>query len=267
MSTDAYAAGLIDGEGCIYVVKETRSYYAVVEVGMTAKASSVLSWMKANYGGKIYVGRAATEKWDEARVWHLHGDNAAVVLRALMPHLILKREQARLAISVQDIRTSLVPQDGQRARWTEEALERCATIHATIHEANRKGPSQIPSPPIDGMTLVAQRVGGQWVTTQGDLLSDTGWAPWSGPWPTSGLVWRGAFWTLNSSESRSDAVECLLSDVLETTGEHLARYSLSAKACRAILHRSEQNAQRLPALLREALEAVAQTGAEGNSDS
>ena len=64
------------------------------------------------------------------------------------------------------------------------------------------------------------------------------------------------FWTLNTSEWPSDAVVCLLSDILET-GDVPRRYYLSPKACRGILHRAERRGKELPPKLRQALLQVA----------
>jgi hypothetical protein len=50
-----------------------------------------------------------------------------------------------------------------------------------------------------------------------------------------------------------------LSDVLETTGEHLLKYSLSPKACEGILRRAQRRGRNLPTQLQDALEAVALT--------
>lgn len=62
----------------------------------------------------------------------------------------------------------------------------------------------------------------------------------------------GAFLIHSISECHRDAVESLLSDILELTGDHLQQYYLSAKACAGILRRAEQRGKRLP----EILEAV-----------
>jgi hypothetical protein len=263
-STDAaYAAGILDGEGCIYVQDSTRksptrrAFYAVVEVGMSVKGMPAMRWMQTRYGGSIYRTRLATEKWEEAHLWHLHGDEAAALLRVAGPYLRLKSEQARMAVLVQDIRASLIPPDGKKARWTEDAALRCSRIRAAIQELNRKGPSVSLTPPMPTAQLIALRVGDEWVLPQRDLLSDTGWARWSGTWPTSGMGSPGAFWTLSTSESPSVAVASSLSDILESPGPQLRRFCLSPKACAGILRRAAHRGKTLPAPLAAALEAVA----------
>lgn len=73
----------------------------------------------------------------------------------------------------------------------------------------------------------------------------------------AGIAWHGELLMLNTSEFPSDAVESSLSDVLETTGEHLQKYSLSQKAAEGILRRATRRGKTLPAPLQAALEAVA----------
>mgnify|MGYP003311696024 CR=1 FL=1 len=70
----------------------------------------------------------------------------------------------------------------------------------------------------------------------------------SGSGRNSGILWHGEFLTLNTSECPSDAVVCLLSDILET-GEIHSRYFLSQKACQGILRRAEKRGKKLPRLL------------------
>ena len=69
----------------------------------------------------------------------------------------------------------------------------------------------------------------------------------------SGTAFRGECLTLNTSEFPKDAVESLLSDILET-GDHLKKFFLSPKACLGILRRAEKREKELPLILKEALE-------------
>lgn len=67
---------------------------------------------------------------------------------------------------------------------------------------------------------------------------------------------RTECWTLNGSESRSDAVACSLSDILET-GDMPQRFFLSERACAGILRRAERRGKKLPEALKLALETQA----------
>lgn len=67
---------------------------------------------------------------------------------------------------------------------------------------------------------------------------------------------NGQLWMRNTSEWRSGAVVCSLSQILET-GAVAPRYFLSATACRGILRRAEKRGKTLPAPLEAALRQVA----------
>jgi len=87
---------------------------------------------------------------------------------------------------------------------------------------------------------------------------------WTG-WQNAGMGTATGFLTLSTSESRSGAVACSLSDVLET-GNVPYEYFLSPAACRGILRRAEKRGRELPKALEAALKtAAAQPMGEGNT--
>jgi hypothetical protein len=100
--------------------------------------------------------------------------------------------------------------------------------------------------------------------------ADGTWESSSGRWGNWAIGGPTACLTLSGSEFPSGAVACSLSDVLEkwTDGhftceadfhDYLARYFLSAKACRGILRRAEKRGRELPPALLAALQAAAES--------
>lgn len=81
--------------------------------------------------------------------------------------------------------------------------------------------------------------------------------PSSQDFRNAGIVAPGVSLTLNISEWPRDGVVCSLSDILETTGDHLQRYCLTPKACIGILRRVDSKGKKLPTQLRQALENTA----------
>lgn len=78
----------------------------------------------------------------------------------------------------------------------------------------------------------------------------------------AGILLPTGFWTLNMCEWSGCPEECRsedgvagLSDILETTGEHLRKYCLSLKACAGILRRAASRGKDLPERLAAALKA------------
>ena len=78
----------------------------------------------------------------------------------------------------------------------------------------------------------------------------------------AGILLPTGFWTLNMCEWSGCPERCRnedgvagLSDILETTGEHLRKYCLSLKACAGILRRAESRGKDMPGRLAAALKA------------
>lgn len=212
--TDAYVAGLIDGEGSVGINHHKNIYTARVDVGMTEKAIEILRLLADSYGGTVQQARPATDTWDAAFTWTVTGRLAQAFLRKIEPLLRLKGEQARIALKVEEIRDGLRQSaDGRRSYWTDEARDRCSVLKRRIHELNRKGP---PIPQGSQSRMIARLVAGVLVTNQGDLFGDLGWETFNGPWPKSGM-WDGTgFYELPTSERPTAGQESSSSPNLPT---------------------------------------------------
>lgn len=105
----AYLAGIIDGEGCITITKQTNAkagkrgfcYRPVVHVANTH--SQVLITLQEMTG----LGQA--RKFDDARPnrkerwqWMIWSQQAAQIVRGVLPHLIIKRRQAMVFLAFVD---------------------------------------------------------------------------------------------------------------------------------------------------------------------
>ena len=91
----AYAAGLFDGEGCIYVAAHDR-FRLRVQVGMVERAGT--TWLHENFGGKLQVKKSQNKNWRAQTVWCLSCKQAAMFLELILPYMKLKHEQAELAL-------------------------------------------------------------------------------------------------------------------------------------------------------------------------
>jgi hypothetical protein len=76
-------------------------------------------------------------------------------------------------------------------------------------------------------------------------------------WLSAGIALPTGYLMLNTLESPNAAVECSLSEVLETQGQHLKKYSLSPKAAQGILRRANKREKTLPMQLEQALQHLA----------
>ncbi|MGI0149765.1 MAG: hypothetical protein ACREDF_09585 [Thermoplasmata archaeon] len=101
-----YVSGLLDGEGTILVYKTNGCYQLSVRIVNTDLP--VLERMKSLFGGNIgskieKVSKRTRPCW----TWDIQGPRAAELLVELYPHLLVKREQARLAMEFQDRKRAL----------------------------------------------------------------------------------------------------------------------------------------------------------------
>lgn len=95
----AYAAGFIDGEGFIGIVKENRvsprgkseSYTSRVVVGQ--QDGEIMDWLVGNFGGYVHH-----VKRDGSYMWILTNKKSFYFLKEIEPFLKYKRPQANLII-------------------------------------------------------------------------------------------------------------------------------------------------------------------------
>ena len=147
-SDAAYMAGFMDGEGHFSIACGgwQKPYYRspanrargklsppfrnyTVRVGCANTDKRVISWIQEHIGGTYSIHRQ-TAAWKVCYKWHLYGANVQEqFILAVLPYLILKREQANILL--QFIRLHGVENPSKR----EELYQR-------IRLLNRRGASQ-----------------------------------------------------------------------------------------------------------------------------
>ena len=104
-TTKAWIAGFFDGEGCINIGRQfpgnraTPRFILNVRVSNTAQPS--VEVFQKVFGGRVY--RLARKSWHSICFqWYIYGEAAAQFLRIIYPYLVVKREQAELALEFYD---------------------------------------------------------------------------------------------------------------------------------------------------------------------
>ena len=104
-----YIAGLIDGEGCIDVVfnkssskAQTTTLIPRVRVTFVNSCLFVLETLQTNHGGWINSRHFDNPKWQDPSTWTLQGKQFRAFMQNIVNHLEIKKEQAKLAIWIQD---------------------------------------------------------------------------------------------------------------------------------------------------------------------
>lgn len=100
----AYMAGFFDGEGYVGISSDKPAWkkggvYYRMRVNVTQKDPTVLLNFKNIYGGTLTKGNDGVWKW------YIDGKKACAFLSDIMPYLIIKKEQAKLALEFSSLNT------------------------------------------------------------------------------------------------------------------------------------------------------------------
>jgi len=99
----AYTAGIMDGEGSIYIRRTTKGHSSSsLAVFVTNTNEWICQWLKFQYGGSIQIMQPRKKNWKIAYRWWLTSNQALGFLKLILPYLNLKRPQAELAITFQE---------------------------------------------------------------------------------------------------------------------------------------------------------------------
>ena len=144
----SYLGGLIDGEGNICIWRtEARSHdfevsgktYGSFNLRLHIANTSVtlMKWLISNFGGVYYCKVEATDKHKAAYEWRPKGENnTKKTLLAILPYLVIKREQAILALRYIDL--------------PRNCPERRESLYQRMRELNQKGPSTVTTNTQEG---------------------------------------------------------------------------------------------------------------------
>ena len=102
----AYIAGLIDGEGCIYICKEKKNGRVIryrVRLQITNTNKLLIDFLKNSIGfGYVTSGIKIRDGWKTRYDWIVMNGQARDVLNKCIPYLVIKKQQAELAFQFLD---------------------------------------------------------------------------------------------------------------------------------------------------------------------
>lgn len=141
MISSEYAAGIIDGEGCIQLAKcgDLRPGYIrlIVAVKMTDKM--VPEALLQAFGGKIYLDRSKKKGHRLTYSWRITGKEAANFLQHTLNFLITKRKQAELALIFQSKINFDENGKTSKKRLTQEIIDERVSYYEEMRELNKRG--------------------------------------------------------------------------------------------------------------------------------
>lgn len=131
----AYLAGVIDSDGCIGTQKNTigrtyRPYLVVIQRDMV-----LIEWLFSKFEGRVnMVSRKRTDRTDYYLRWETHNTKTTNILKGCLPYLIVKKEQAKLAIEMVQTRKCVGNVRGRPC--TDETIQRQQEIYSRIRSLN-----------------------------------------------------------------------------------------------------------------------------------
>jgi hypothetical protein len=87
----AYLAGIIDGEGCIYLGESKGKFNSTLTVEMAC--ISVPKWIQDNFGGSLY-SRIRKDRFKTMWMWRVSSKVAANILSDCYDYLVEKKLEA-----------------------------------------------------------------------------------------------------------------------------------------------------------------------------
>lgn len=130
----AWTAGVVDSDGCVSIKRNGPYYYVSVVVAQSGEDSPMLHRLRSEFGGSISRRKKRPGKSSPSYSWQVVGLDAHRLLRRISPYLLLKRDQALLAMKFRDFvgRAGLSLTDAQRCGQR--------ALHQAIAEAKKDGP-------------------------------------------------------------------------------------------------------------------------------
>ena len=126
----AYFAGLVDGEGSLFVQQRPYSFKSELEITNTHKPT--LEWIQARFGGSLKPRAQRNNHWKPYYRWRVVSNPMlAPLLRNVLPFLVTKRRQAEIMLEL--IETI------QATRPTLQVRRRRQWLFAELKRANQKG--------------------------------------------------------------------------------------------------------------------------------
>lgn len=92
----AYAAGIIDGEGSIMLIRSHANEFRSPCVSITNTTFSIIEFLQSHFGGHVVRQKTYKTYHKTAWIWKLHGLSVLRFLESILPYM-LEPEKIRRA--------------------------------------------------------------------------------------------------------------------------------------------------------------------------
>lgn len=134
-----YIAGIIDGEGHIGIKtafdkKKSKNVSHAVRVVIVNTNVRLMEWFTSRFGGSIACSKERRADWKPRYSWQLHGRRAEVFLDAILPFLVVKREQAEVVLRLREAGRHQGAQG-----LSADVVDLRERLKSQIHQLNARG--------------------------------------------------------------------------------------------------------------------------------
>ncbi len=144
----ARLAAFIDGEGCIHSAltvhkpsvkwKNSRTHYEYIKITVTNTDPRLSQWIVNTFGGGNIQHHTNNKRkntnWKSCFFWSVSSEKAAAILRGVMPYLLLKKDQAEIALVIQ----STMCRSGRRGT-PQHVIDHRTELRNKLHVLNARG--------------------------------------------------------------------------------------------------------------------------------
>lgn len=133
----AYTAGIVDGEGCITILKSRKDERVQYTPRVTVKMcdTNPILFLKRKFGGGVSRQECEPPRRD-AYYWYLDDKHSVKwLLMRVLPYLRVKARQAELLLEF----IAKTPQKPKSQRFDSQEIERRESLYQEIRQLNERG--------------------------------------------------------------------------------------------------------------------------------
>jgi hypothetical protein len=127
----AYAAGILDGEGSVYLSRNRRSRWPSPMVSVASTDHELLEWLRSRAGGSIVQKKTYQPQHARSYDWKLTDRRALMFLEIVRPFLVIKRKITRCDLLLDEY-LACTPRNGRYTLEIEarkrELIERFSSL-------------------------------------------------------------------------------------------------------------------------------------------
>jgi hypothetical protein len=144
--TNQYIAGFFDGEGCVGIYGNPGKRFhlrACITQNIDIFSAFLLTEIHKRFGGSLVKATSPIYRNGEVFTWQTYSIKACAFLKAIEPYLILKKAQAKIAITWQEQRISDKKIVGGRGRETVNNKKLDIRVSKLLKDLKKRAVSDI----------------------------------------------------------------------------------------------------------------------------